>query len=430
MKLTAASLAAQSAEAFDGSPEVAGELEGFVRYVLSKDGNILLVADTKADPEGGDKAKLARFTWDKLPDGCGKGAKVKLSGIQFVKKVGRDYNGKTYYDMVYSFAACEVLEAGAARSGFGGKPGGGWQPRSPEERASIEAQNIMTSSVQFGVATFNQASLAGADKPLDIALAATETAFDRLWAKLQKAKATATPQRQPQEPASASQPAGQATRTAGGAGTDSQKPSAPNGGNRGAFAASLNEAGQEVAKKIGALVVEMFGKEESPKALRNLTEWLDDNGQIKPGMESVAKITSERQAKAIMCTVGPLHHWWKTAGATNQARLADTVLKAGGDPATLGDDLKALMADDFGGEGATGSGGDFEVLSPFGMPAEEWTLFVSQAQEASGESDVDAVVGLIDKTAMRLFTGGKYKPLKAKFLSEEAVAAVLAELRK
>jgi hypothetical protein len=426
MKLTAASLAAQSAEAFDGSPEVAGELEGWVRYVLSKGGNILLVADTKADPEGGDKAKLARFTWDKLPDGCGKGAKVKLSGIQFVKKVGRDYNGKTYYDMVYSFAACDVLEAGAAR-GFGGKPGGGWQPRSPEERASIEAQATMHAAADIVAAMYHGVMVGNTyiDKmPAVLARGEFDTLFDHLWAKLQatKAKAAASAPRQPQETDSASQAAGQATRPTSGSGTDSQKSAASNGGNRSAFPASLSDAGKQIATQIGALVVEMFGKEESPKALRNLTEWIDGDGQLKPGMESVAKITSERQAKAIMCTVGPLHHWWKTAGATKRAILADVVLKPDATIDERAEGLKELMA-----AGAP-AGDGIEVLSAYAVTPEEWTLFVGQVREASGAKDDDKAVELVEKTAASLFDKA-YKPLKAKFLTEDAMAAVLAAVR-
>lgn len=420
MKLTAASLAAQSSDAFDGSPEVAGELEGWVRYVLTKEGNTLLVADTKEDGE--QKAKCARFNFDKLPDGCGRGAKVKLGGIQFVRKVGRDYNGKTYYDMVYSFAACEVLEAGAARGGFGGKPGGGWQPRSPEERASIEAQNIMTSSVQFGVATFNQASLAGADKPLDIALSATETAFDRLWAKLQSAKRAAAAAQPAQPSTAAGQPA--ANGAPSGANTANGGKTTP-AGNQGRFPASLSEAGQELAKKIGALVVEMFGQDEAPVALEHLTAWIGESGEERPGIKSVTAISNERQAKAIMVGVGQLHHWWKTANVTDRALLADIVLKQGTSVEARLEDIKALQ--DAGAKSSSQSP-EFDVLGPYPMDATEWSGFLKLVRDACGAKDDDAAVAAVEKTASGLF-GDAYKPLKAKFLTEDAMNAVVKKLR-
>jgi len=305
VKLTAATLNGQSAEAFDGSPEVEGTLEVYVRYVLSKDEKLLIVADTKEDPEGGQKAKAAKFVWTTLPDGCGKGAKVKLTGIQFVKKVGRDYNGKTYYDMVYSFAVCEVLEAGAARSGgFGGGGGKGWQPRSPEERASIEAQATMHAAADV-VAAYFDGGYAKAGRRDPEVLGMFDVTFDHLWTKLQATKRAAA----------AAAPAQPST-----------------------------QQGQPAA-----------------------------NGA--PGEPTTAKAA-------------------KTAPAQPQRDGDDT----------------------------------YDVTASVAMDDESWTGFIKLVKEASGARTGEIAVATIEKTAAALF-GAAYKPLKAKFLTEDAMNAILKALR-
>jgi len=422
VKLTAASLSAQSAEAFDGSPDVTGELECYVRFVLSREGKTLVVADTKADAEG-ERAKMARFDFTSLPEGVGKGAKVKLTGIRFVRRQGREYQGKTYYDMVYSFAACEVLEAGAARSGgFGGK--GGWQPRSPEERASIEAQATMHAAADITAAFYHgavAAKVTGETMP-----ALFERTFDFLWAKLQATKRAAAAQQPAQEPGRAKQPAGSAASPGGSQGGNSQKSAASNDGHPGAFPASLSAAGQETARKIGQLVVEMFGQQDAPAALRNLTAWVNGQGQERPGLDSVARIASERQAKAIMVQIGPLHHWWKTARATEQARLADITLKQGLTPEDRWREIKALEEGET--EPANSPKEEIEVLSLFPVTPDDWTVFLQLARTASGTKSDAAALAAVEKAAQTLF-GDRYGTDKAKYLTEEAMNAVIVKLR-
>ena len=335
MKLTAASLAAQSAEAFDGSPEVAGELEGYVRYVLTKESNTLLVADTKED-QGDQKAKCARFDFNKLPDGCGKGAKVKLLGIQFVKKVGRDYNGKTYYDMVYSFATCEVLEAGAARpGGFGGK---GWQPKSPEERASIEAQNIMTSSVQFGLRVYeNDPKCDG----LDYALAKVDMVFDHLWAKLQATKRAAAAAQSSQPSTAQGQPA--ANGTPGGSTTAKPAKAAPaqqqrNGDDPQNVYEAVRSTRTEVEtfRKCIGNAIGVFDDENVDAAIARAGKLLYGDAYGGKGIEFLsdaaqAEILKQLRSKGKVSTVGLGHRSGSFAVHSSIARLRKAGFRIGCD---------------------------------------------------------------------------------------------------
>lgn len=427
MKLTCAMLNAQTPEAFDGAPEVAGELECFIRFVISKDEKALVVADTKQDAEGEQRAKMARFEFLSLPDGCGKGAKVKLSGMRFVRQASREYNGKTYHDMVYGFGSCEVLEAVAGRSGGGWKGGGGgsWR-KDPDERASIERQVAFKAGVEAANAVL---SLPDAHPLRANATAVYDDTIRRIFnlgcELLQIGHGSAA------EPASTQQNRGVTGRPGAGATTNpTQAEKTQQTANGAAWSPGLTAKGRETATTVGKLVVEMFGKAEAPLAFENLTEWIGREGNAMPGMKAVTQIKSDRQATAIVAKIGPLHHWWKNASKQDQASLADTVLKPGTGPDARWDDIQALMAlgsDSGDAPEPPGQGDDAGPMSPFGADATTWSGFLSLIQSATGQAEAKAT-SLAEAAALALFGDG-YTPSRLRWLTEDAMAAVVDRLR-
>lgn len=428
MKLTCGQLNGLTAEAFADDPAIAGELECFCRFVISKDEKALVVADTKADAEG-ERAKMARFQFDTLPDGCGKGAKLKLSGMRFVRRAGREYNGKLYHDMVYAFTGCEVLEGGERRQGGGGgwKGGGGGWRKDPEERASIERQ----SALHDGVKAANTALMLPPEHPMAVT---TQAAYDgvvrRVFALgcelLQVGRVPGTEPAGPgQQPGKAATPG--ADTTPNPAGT----PKIPQKSNGAVWLDTLSPKGREIAYKLGELVTEMFGKGNAVMAFEALTAWVNQAGEAVPGLKSVTKVKNEPQAKAIMAKIGPLHHWWKDASTSDRAALADIVFKPGTGPDARWEDIEALKAFGAGQEEEqkppADSSPDEPVQAAIQADKETWSGFLALCQSATGESEAKAV-GLAAAAAVALF-GDRYQRSKLRYLTEDAMRQVVDKLR-